>query len=128
MGEGRITPSRRTYTKVVLGAVVVVMLLDLLLLALDFVSARAFRHLAVAAILAVGGALLWEPVARIKPGQAALTLAWIAFPSSMLLALATMPFLAMSVFPPLEGILFRVEAQINETTKTILSTQAQVPR
>jgi hypothetical protein len=37
----------------------------------------------------------------------------------MLLALATLPFLAMSVFPPLEGILFRVEAHVREATGTI---------
>jgi len=119
MGEGRVTPGRRTYTKVVLGAVLVVALLDLLLLGLGFVGARAFRHLAVAALLATLGALLWEPVARIRVSQGTPILAWVAFPASMLTALATLPFLAMSVFPPLEGILFRIEAHVSRSTSTI---------
>jgi len=119
MGEGRVAPSPRTYTKVVIGAVLVVTLLDLVLLGLGFVGARAFRHLSVAAILAVVGALAWEPVARIRAGHGVPTLTWVAFPASMLLALATLPFLAMSVFPPLEGILFRVEAHVSEATGRI---------
>jgi len=119
MAEGRVAPSPHTYTKVVLSAVLFVALLDLLFLGLGFVGVRAFRHLTVAALLAVLGALAWEPVARIKAGSRAPAIAWVLFPAAMLLALASLPFLAMSIYPPLEGMLFRVEARVSEATGTI---------
>ncbi len=117
---GRAVRSPRAYTKLLAGAVAAVTLLDLILLALGSISASGFRHLGTAAVLAALGALAWEPVAW-SAGQARRphALAWIGFPLAALLALAAIPFLAMSAYPPLEGMIFRVEARADEATGTM---------
>jgi len=90
-------------------------LLDGFLFGLGMVDSRSFRHLGVAALLALAGSVAWEPVARQGVGtEQRRLLAWVGFPIAMLCALATIPFLAMSVHPGLEGWIFRVEARVDE--------------
>jgi hypothetical protein len=99
-------PRRRLYTKVFFSLAAGVTLLDLLLLALGFAAAESFRPLGAGVLLIALGSLAWEVVERSqRAGGGAGTAAWIAFPVAILLAFASLPFLALSVYPPAADLL-----------------------
>lgn len=123
MAEGQIEgPDKRSraYTKILLTVVGTVALSDLLSLGLGFLEWSAFQDWAKGAFMALLGALAWEVVERRTKQDGKLrAIAWFAFPLAILLAFASLPFLAMSVYPPLKDSLTssgRVEARILETT------------
>jgi hypothetical protein len=112
-----IPPRSRGFTRLVLGVLFGVAFLDVLLHVLGMSGTRGFRHLGVAAALLILGAIAWEPVARHSGRMDKPTiLAWLGFPLASLLALASIPFLAMSLFPGLEGTIFRAEARVDEAS------------
>lgn len=125
MAPGRVTGGSRTFTKILLGVVAAVAALDLLLLGMGSAGPRSFRHLAIAAVLAAAASAAWEPVARsVESGRKVRPLAWAAFPVAVFLALGALPFLVMSVHPPLEGLLYPVEARVVEP----LAIEVSFPR
>ncbi|HVR76305.1 MAG TPA: hypothetical protein VMT52_18395 [Planctomycetota bacterium] len=125
MAPGRVTGGSRTFTKILLGVVAAVAALDLLLLGMGSAGPRSFHHLAIAAGFAAAAAAAWEAVARsVEGGRRVRPLAWAAFPVAVFLALGAVPFLVMSVHPPLEGILYPVEARVVEP----LAIEVSFPR
>ena len=94
--------SRRLPTLATLAVLSFVTVVDLLLLAAGLVGGQSFVYLGVAALLGIGACGLWEIVElRHRQGPTGTSLAWFAFPFALLLAFAQIPFLAMSVYPPL---------------------------
>jgi hypothetical protein len=99
---GRVAGRRRGYTKALLSVLLFTAVLNLLLQGLGFVGLETLRPLGIGAACIVGGACLWEVVERGargggRPGPGA----WLAFPMAMFLAVASLPFLGMAVYPPL---------------------------
>jgi hypothetical protein len=112
-------PSRRPLTRAVAGILLFVAGLDLLLLAMGLGSSRSFVFLGIGAAFGLGACLLWEVVERARArGFRGTPLAWVAFPLALLLGFFQLPFLAISVYPPLEEQLFvrrgRVQAYFLE--------------
>lgn len=103
----------RRFAASVGGLVAGVGALDLVLLASGLLERGAGRYYALATALAVGSIVAWEPVARRGRGARVYdALSWAGFPLAALLLTASVPFFALSVYPPLEGRLFppRVES------------------
>lgn len=103
--DGGISPAgrrSRTYTKIILAVVATVAVADLLLLGLGFVDRTSFRDWGTGALIALLGALVWEAVEhRTRSDGRIRSSAWVAFPLAIFLAFASLPFFAMSVYPPL---------------------------
>jgi hypothetical protein len=104
--------------------------LNLLLQGLGFVGPETLRPLGIGAACIAAGAALWEIVERGaragRPGAAT----WIAFPLAMFLAVASLPFLGMAVYPPLEDVILRegrLEARTAGSTLEIWFPRAVAP-
>ncbi len=112
-------PARRFYTRILFTLVVSVGLFDLCLIGLGFADSSVLRHWGVAAGISVLGALAWELVVRSTGNNGVSPIAWVAFPISITLGIAVLPFLVLSVCPGLEGWFFRAEARYDEASRTI---------
>lgn len=84
--------------------------LDLALLGLGFIGEESFPRLAWGGGLLLAACLAWEVVVASGRGGRQRAYGWVAFPVAFGCALASVPFLALSAFPALEGWIFRVEA------------------
>jgi hypothetical protein len=110
--------ARRALPKVLVLVLAVAAAADLLLFGMGLLEASSFRDLGIAAGLVIASALAWEVAERCggRGGMAGAS-AWAAFPLSIGLAAASLPFLLGSVYPPLWNFLAgrgRVEARLAE--------------
>jgi hypothetical protein len=112
---GRVAGRRRGYTKALLSILLFAAILNLLLQGLGFVGLETLRPLGIGAACIVLGACLWEVVERGARGGRPSPGAWLAFPLAMFLAVASLPFLGMAVYPPLEDFILR-EGRIEART------------
>jgi hypothetical protein len=118
----------RGYTKVLAALVLLAALASLLLRALGFFDSVPFRDLGTGAALALVGALAWEVVERCGgKGGARGLVAWMAFPAAAALAIGSIPFLALSVYPPLREFLIR-EGRVEATIAGDESLEVLFPR
>ena len=103
-----MTSKRHLYAKVALCVVVFFLLLDGALVLLGLLTIAFVRPLILAAACVFVGAVSWEFVERSQRSDGtAGFLAWIALPLSVAAAFVSLPFFALSVYPPLEGFLVR---------------------
>jgi hypothetical protein len=118
----------RGFTRALAAIVLLAATASLLLRALGFFDASPLAHLGTGAILALLSALAWEAVARCggKGGARGLA-AWVAFPASMALAVASLPFLALAVYPPLGEFLTR-EGRVEATLRGEEGMEILFPR
>jgi hypothetical protein len=106
MVEGSLNPLKRIYTKIVLGLLATVTLVDLLLCVMGLTPWSALRFLGSGWLVALLGCGAWELVERRtrdtdRPGA----LPWIALPVAGACGFLSLPLLALSVYPPLENFL-----------------------
>lgn len=127
VARGEVTGSRG-YTKVLAALVILAASTSLLLSSLGFFDAVPLRDLGTGALLALLGALAWEVVARCGGhGGARGFAAWVAFPAAAALAIASLPFLALVVYPPLREFLIR-EGRVEATLRGNESLEILFPR
>ena len=127
---GRVGRRRRGYTKALLSILLFAAVLNLLLQGLGFVSTRTLRPLGIGAGCILAGACFWEVVERGSGGGRPSAGAWLAFPLAMFLAVASLPFLGMAVYPPLEDFILsegRIEARTSGSMIEIDFPRAVIP-
>ena len=127
---GRVGSRRRGYTKALFSILLFTAVLNLLLQGLGFVGTETLRPLGIGAGCILAGACLWEIVERgARDGRPRLA-TWLAFPLAMLLAVASLPFLGMAVYPPLRDFILRegrIEARISGSSIEIDFPRAVLP-
>ena len=77
---------------------------------------ETLKPLGIGAACIALGACLWEIVERGAGGDRPSLGAWLALPLAMFLAVASLPFLGMAVYPPLEEFILR-EGRIEARTQ-----------
>jgi hypothetical protein len=91
--------------------------MSFLLVALGFFEAAPLAELGAGALFALLSALAWEVAVRCGgKGGARGAAGWAAFPAAAALAIASLPFLALAVYPPL-GAFFTREGRVEASLR-----------
>ena len=120
MAEGRVGFPKRLYPKCLGVLLLCAGVVGSISYFVGATGGRVFAHLGLAALCIVVSTLAWEVVERRALGETATPglAAWLAFPASVCLGLASLPFLVLVVYPEAEKYFTkagRVTASISQS-------------